>query len=120
MSTYWRVINLDKMESINPHDLGGGAKLGELLTNHPGVGAALILLCCDRSSTFCWGQDNSEYADIAESIIGRWAGDRVQVVNEHTYGSLDLVNIAAWVQKVINHEFNDHYDKDGFWKECQY
>lgn len=44
MGQYWLVVNLDKKEFIDPHKLGAGLKLWEQLANHPGTGAALIVL----------------------------------------------------------------------------
>lgn len=45
MGQYWKAVNLDKREFINPHKLGAGLKLWEQLANAPGTGAALVILC---------------------------------------------------------------------------
>ena len=44
MGQYWIPVNLDKKEFVSPHELGAGMKLWEQLANHPGTGAALIIL----------------------------------------------------------------------------
>jgi len=115
MGQYWYVVNLDKREFINPHDLGSGLKLSEQLSAYPGPGAALIVLCAampeprgggdldmDKNwhgpeRTFlehntCPGPMPEEYPEIARRTIGRWAGDRIAVVGDYAERS-DLPDV---------------------------
>lgn len=105
MGQYWKVVNLDKKEYVNPHDLGTGLKLWEQLANHPGTGAALIILCAampeprgggDFDLTENWhgperklpehgavpGPMPESYPEIVEKTIGRWSGDRIALVGD--------------------------------------
>ena len=106
MGQYWYVCNLSKKEYIHPHKLGTGLKLWEQLANHPGTGAALIVLCAampkprgggDFDLEENWhgierynasdinnpGPLPSEYYKIAARTIGRWAGDRIALVGDY-------------------------------------
>jgi hypothetical protein len=110
MGQYWLVVNLDKKEFVSPHALGAGLKLWEQLANHPGTGAALIVLCAampeqrgggDFDLESNWhgpertfpehntspGPMPEEYAEIARQTIGRWAGDRVALVGDYAVDS---------------------------------
>jgi len=100
LGQYWVCTNLDKKEFISPHKLGCGLKLFEQLANHPGTGAALIILCAcmpERrgGGDFDLEEDEDEfvhdlkkaagisYAEIAKRTIGRWAGDRIALVGDY-------------------------------------
>lgn len=108
MGQYWIPVNLDKQEFIEPHKLASGLKLWEQLANHPGTGAALILLCAamperrgggDLDLTENWhGRERNspkynavaapmfselDYPTIAGQTIGRWAGDRIALVGDY-------------------------------------
>lgn len=107
MGQYWKPVNLDKREFVNPHKLGSGLKLWEQLANAPGVGAALTVLtaaCQERRGggdfdiEENWhgperkapGEHNlspgpmpDSYPEIAKRTIGRWAGDRIAIVGDY-------------------------------------
>ena len=110
MGQYWKVVNLDKKEFVMPHKLGCGLKLWEQLANHPGTGAALVILCAamprprgggDFDLDENWHgeervfpRDNvqpgpmpDEYPAIAARTIGRWAGDRIALVGDYAEDS---------------------------------
>lgn len=106
MGQYWKIVNLDKKEFVMPHKLGTGLKLWEQLANHPGSGAALIILCAampdargggDFDLDSNWhgpertfpehnvtpGPMPEEYPVVAKRTIGRWAGDRIALVGDY-------------------------------------
>jgi hypothetical protein len=74
MGQYWMPVNIDKREFVNPHKLGTGLKLWEQLVNHPGTGAALIVLQAAMPDARGGGDL------VSHPVIGRWAGDRVVLV----------------------------------------
>lgn len=140
MGQYWYPVNLDKKEFIRPHYLGAGMKLWEQLANHPGTGAALIILCAAQrekrgGGDFAMDTDNEEYNKIAKQVIGRWAGDRIALVGDYAEDT-DLppefkaseiyekcnngnwTDISEMVAKVIEYELHGHFegDKDS-WRE---
>jgi hypothetical protein len=109
MGQYWRAVNLDKYEFLNPYTFNHGAKLWEHLACHPGVGAALIVLCAaqpecrgggDLDMDMNWhgpervdmtkegmtkeGPHVEGYEEIARRTIGRWAGDRIALVGDYS------------------------------------
>jgi hypothetical protein len=134
MGQYWKVVNLDKKEYVNPHILGTGLKLWEQLANHPGTGAALVILCAampeargggDFDLDQNWhgpereaamkakeidgctpGPMPEEYMGIAKRTIGRWAGDRVVLIGDYTEDE-DLVDSSVPASKIYGlcHEF---------------
>ena len=97
MGQYWYPVNLDKREFIHPHKLATGLKLWEQLSNAPGTGAALLILCAAQREArgggdFAMVSDPPEpydpklpkgYAEIAKRTIGRWAGDRIALVGDY-------------------------------------
>ena len=107
MGQYWKPVNLDKREFIDPHQLGAGLKLWEQLANHPGTGAALIILTAamreqrgggDFDMTENWhgpertmgsgpGPMPEVYPQTAKKVIGRWAGDRIAIVGDYAEDS---------------------------------
>lgn len=82
MGQYWKVVNLTKREFIHPHKLGAGLKLWEQAANHPGTGAALIILCAAMPERR-GGGDFNPLPDLNEKVIGRWAGDRIALVGDY-------------------------------------
>lgn len=110
MGQYWIPVNLDKKEFVNPHKLGTGLKLWEQLANHPGTGAALVILCAAMPEQRGGGDFDLDtnwhgpertipehsckpavmpdvYQTIAARTIGRWAGDRIALVGDYAVDS---------------------------------
>lgn len=87
MGQYWIPVNLDKREFINPHKLGCGLKLLEMLGAGPGVGSAMIVLTAAMPTRRGGGDLHlpapGTYGRIAERTIGRWAGDRIALVGDY-------------------------------------
>jgi len=80
---YWKVVNLDKREYVDPHRLGCGLKLWEQLANHPGTGAALVVLCAAMPETR-GGGDLALDSDVSKRTIGRWAGNCIALVGDYS------------------------------------
>jgi hypothetical protein len=112
MGQYWKVVNLDKLESIYPHKLGVGLKLGEQIGSGHGTPDALFILVATMrerrgGGDFDWdsnyygperdsknrdhnangGPVIEEYNTVAKRTIGRWAGDRIAVVGDYSEDS---------------------------------
>jgi len=89
MGQYWKVVNLDKREYLNPHTLGAGIKLWEQLANHPGPGTALIILCAAMPERRGGGDlalssdEDPSYEAVAKRTIGRWSGNRIALVGDY-------------------------------------
>lgn len=111
MGQYWKVVNLDRREYVNPHRLGCGLKLWEQLAGHPGTGAALIILCAAMPEQRGGGDldlgdeegfvadlkkaTGQSYSGIAKRTIGRWAGDRIAIIGDYAKrGDLKLEDNA--------------------------
>lgn len=125
MGQYWYVVNLDRREFVMPHRIGTGLKLWEQLANHPGTGAALIVLCAampeargggDFDLETNWhGPDrvdftregpalSSDYRAIAARTIGRWAGDRIALIGDYADdGDLGDRPLPCPVSKIMEH-----------------
>jgi len=86
MGQYHKTVSLTKREFINPHSLGCGLKLVEQIDTKAGVPTALmVLLACsnDRGGGDLDTFHGTPLAEIAQEVIGRWAGDRVAVVGDY-------------------------------------
>jgi hypothetical protein len=81
MGQYHKLVNLDRREYIDPHKLGCGLKQWEQLANHPGTGAALLVLLASAST----GDGGGDFADYhrGHPTIGRWRGDRITMVGDY-------------------------------------
>ena len=109
MGQYWKAVNLDKREYLDPHKMDSGAKLWEQLAA-PSVGQALVILCAAQREArgagdldmdinwhgperefpqhdACGGPMPSDYPAIAMRTIGRWAGNRVAFVGDYAQDS---------------------------------
>ena len=141
MGQYWFPVNLDKKEYILPHELGTGLKLWEQLANHPGTGAALIVLLAAMPEARGGGDFDLEenwhgpertfpkfnvdpapmpedYPTIAHSVIGRWAGDRIALVGDYAENS-DLP--AEFKASTIYDKCHDDYEgKDKYTNITKY
>jgi hypothetical protein len=100
MGQYHKVVNLDKREFLDPHQLGCGLKAWEQLANHPGTATALLILLAtgqgkgggDLDVDVGWhGSTRWEQENVNDpppvthdvSYIGRWAGDRITMVGDY-------------------------------------
>ena len=129
MGQYWIPVNLDKKEFVSPHKLGAGMKLWEQLANHPGTGAALIILTAamperrgggDFDLTENWhgpervdmswaGPMPEDYPTIAGMTIGRWAGDRIALIGDYAESD-DLLDDDARLIYRLCDDPNDFID----------
>lgn len=115
MGQYWIPVCCEKREFIDPHRLGSGLKLWEILANTPGVGAALVVLCAamperrgggdldleenwhgkERDQALSAGEIDGctpgpmpdDYEAVARRTIGRWAGCKVALVGDYALNS---------------------------------
>ncbi len=137
MGQYFKAVNLDKQEVVCPWCLGGGAKLWEWAANPQGAiftlllrkssaggggdyygypthnvrldtaspeGAHQSLLDAFQSVAAIEGQP---FDPPADSIVGRWAGDRVVLVGDYDTSKLwdqleDFHNISRELVEVWN------------------
>jgi len=93
MGQYFRIVNLDKRQYINPHSFNDGAKLLEFGCGGVGTMTALAVLLADGNG-YEGGDLHSNHP-----IIGSWAGDRIVVAGE--YGER-----GKWVTKQDAVEFS--------------
>lgn len=80
MGQYHYIVNLDRKEYLNPHQLGIGLKAWEQIASHPSTPDALfMLLTCSN------GRGGGDFAEDRgqERVIGRWSGDRIAVVGDY-------------------------------------
>ncbi|MCA9037161.1 MAG: hypothetical protein KDA91_18620 [Planctomycetaceae bacterium] len=138
-------MNTDKKEFVCPWCIGGGAKLWEWAVNRQGAIFTLLL----RKSTGSGGGDYNgpqpqviemtegmNLSDIIaegvrreglpvflppESIVGRWAGDRIVLVGDYDdsglyslasqmYRNISEPLVEAWNQFVGHEEFQLQYE----------
>lgn len=78
MGQYYKVVNLDKKEYINPHDLGDGLKFLEFAPSGWGTMFALGYLLQSTEDRFAGG-DISAGGQFRE----RWAGDQIVIAGDY-------------------------------------
>lgn len=127
MGQYWFPVNITKREFVDPRRLASGLKLWEQLANHPGSGAALLILCAampeprgggDFDLDKNWhGPERTEehhatpgpmpdtYPVIAKRTIGRWAGDRIALAGDYAQDG-DLVDAPIPASSIYGHCVN--------------
>lgn len=152
MGQYFKAANLDKREFVCPWCINGGAKLWEWAANPQGAIFTLLLRQSDavgggdvnqepilieldsdgRSET---GQTLSEIIAEGfgregallklppESVVGRWAGDRVVLIGDYDssglYGEVDkFTNISEAVVRDWNQFIGDPERKLSFHPDC--
>lgn len=80
MGQYWKPVNLDKRECLDPHALGCGLKLLEQAWTPVGTAQAVMLLLTPMSEPRGGGDFPAGFGEV----IGRWAGDRVVWVGDYS------------------------------------
>jgi hypothetical protein len=90
MGQYHTLFNLDKLEVVNPHDLGFGAKQVEHTGFKGSLSDILYALTAYKSA-----RGGGDFADDGGIFKGRWHGDRVAVIGDY-YEESDLP--AAWAE----------------------
>jgi len=88
MGTYWQAINLNKKQTICPHDAGGGAKLGELTGGRFAEALMHVLGASFGSPRFA----------------GAWIGDHVQLINDSTHSHIceEICESGTWTNITID------------------
>ena len=79
MGQYFRLINYDKKEFVDPWNIGGGAKLYEWCANYQEAGIIPFLL--RKSSQGGGGDIQKNYR-----TSGQWAGDKIALVGDAKAG----------------------------------
>ena len=113
MGQYWKLINLDKKEYVNPHELGSGLKLIEQLGTFPGIGSAMIILTAAmperRGGGDFYFNESSKIYQIAKKTVGRWAGDRIALIGDYSEdGDMGIENPdKIYTLCITKEEYND-------------
>jgi len=133
MGQYFKLVNLDKREYVNPHKLGSGLKLWEQLANPMSVGKALIILLASMPEQRGGGDLEPH------PLIGSWIGDKVMLVGDYAenedyldspvpmsdvYGLCDegegnFKDISDDICKIIESELDGKFVGDG-WRDFKY
>lgn len=155
MGQYFKPVNTDKKEFVCPWCIGGGAKLWEWAVNTQGAIFTLLLRKSSGSGGGDYGgpepqviqmTDDTDLAEViakgilhegqpisipAESMVGRWAGDRVVLVGDYDdselystatelYHNISAPLTVAWNQFVEDERFQLHYQCCGSCAERLY
>jgi hypothetical protein len=94
MGQYFKAVNIDKREVVCPWCIGGGAKLWEWAANTQGSIFTLLLRRSDEGGGgdfYGYHKGCGEGGPITcplESLVGRWAGDRVVLVGDYDSSKL--------------------------------
>lgn len=77
MGQYYKIVNLDKRQYLNPCAFGDGLKLMEFACSSHGTLAGLAILLANSN-----GRGGGDLRSDHE-IIGSWAGDRIVVAGDY-------------------------------------
>jgi hypothetical protein len=126
MGQYFKLVNLDKKEVVNPWDIGGLTKFWEWLYNPQ----ARVLVWLLRQSDEGGGGDIDEPERY--STLGRWAGDRITLIGDYDSSGLwdksktkevdgrPLPNTEHTdISKTLRQEFNQAVKRDGGGRDYQ-
>jgi hypothetical protein len=101
MGQYYKVVNLDKKQYLEPHGFGNGAKLMEFASGG-GTMMALGVLLADGNG--CGGGD----LDSSDPLVGSWAGDRIVIAGDYADRSWNAENPSD------ERTLYQRLDEDGF------
>ncbi len=86
MGQYFKFVNLDKKEFIDPHKLDSGAKFWEILssTSATRVFSFLMRQSTEKEGEIYTGKKGEpKFREFRFKYCGRWAGDRVSIVGDY-------------------------------------
>lgn len=128
MGQYFKLVNLDKKEVVNPWDIGGVAKFWEWLYNPQ----ARVLVWLLRQSDGDGGGDIPQEERERYTTLGRWAGNRITLVGDYDSSGLweksRVLNeqhqpkpYAEYtdISKTLRQEFNRAIKRDGLDRDYQ-
>lgn len=98
MGQYYIAVNIDKEEYIEPHNLGTGHKMLEMVPSN--FGQLLIYLQSYRER-----HTGSDFAPT--DAEGRWAGDRVVIIGDHSEYYLMFIKLFDEVSDIVGEIYNE-------------
>ena len=120
MGQYFKLVNMDRKEVVNPWKIGSGVKFWEWMANPHGR----VLLWLLRQSNEGGGGDIADRDEY--TTLGRWAGDRRTLIGDYDASGLwDASNTkdadGAFIErseyrdisKAVRDEFNHAVRRDG-------
>lgn len=87
MGQYFKIANIDKKETIDPHVFGDGMKLLEFGCSAQGTMTGLTFLL-RKSSGLGGGDVSSGLLDKHKDIVGRWSGDKIVIIGDYDESEL--------------------------------
>jgi hypothetical protein len=83
MGQYYKTVNIDKKEFLNPHTFGDGLKLMEFGLSGMGTLSALTILLADGNNRGGGDLHAPDTDPVAQSVIGSWAGCRITITGDY-------------------------------------
>jgi hypothetical protein len=78
MGQYYKIVNLDKKQYMEPWTFDDGAKLLEFGMSAEGTMTALAILLADGN-----GRGGGDLNDEPNPLVGSWAGDRIVISGDY-------------------------------------
>ena len=104
MGQYFKIVNLDKREYLDPHKLGMGLKLYEICANR---GSGVLPFLLRKSDETGGGDIHKDYR-----YAGRWAGDRIVVIGDYDSSKLyDQLDSYTDISNEVRREFEDFIEE---------
>ena len=147
MGQYFKAVNTDKKEYVCPWCIGGGAKLWEWAANAQGAIFTLLLRKSSEGGGGDYGSPPTQMLSLSDSpaslanavresvareghpidlptdtVVGRWAGDRVVLVGDYDESGLYEVPGFRNVSQKIVEAWNAFIEIDDLklkWTPCE-
>lgn len=103
MGQYYKIVNLDKKEFLNPYTFGDGAKLLEFGCSASGMMCGLAILLADGN--------NRGGGDLHSDnpIIGSWSGDRIVVAGDYADEGKFLEEFTPDLNQTLYRYAQEHF-----------
>lgn len=109
MGQYHYLVNLDKKQVVNPHQIGNGLKLHEQVGWNYCTATALVMLLASASRD--GGRGGGDFR-CGHALVGSWAGDRIAFVGDYAEAddipnadAPELYAVAGWASH--DHDLSD-------------
>lgn len=85
MGQYFKTVNIDKRQYLNPHKFGAGLKLMEFSGQGDAIGQALLILLAHSNGRGGGDLDvhDAKLTKAEKELVGSWAGDRIVVAGDY-------------------------------------
>ena len=116
MGQYYKIVNVDKRQYLNPHAFGCGLKLMEFSCSQFGPQQALCILLAHSNGRGGGDLHTDNLSEPERALIGSWAGDRIVVAGDYDDNGLFIppdLHGKEYEEESSRGYVPDHLNPDG-------